>query len=276
MEMRYTADSVRFERMNSQELRESFLLDKLFSHDKIDLVYSFDDRAIIGTAVPVKNVLALEAGQELASEYFAERREIGVINIGESGNVTVDGKKFQLDNKDMLYIGKGSKEIKFESGDSKKTSKFYFVSYPAHASYPTVLVKKSEAEKVELGSNQNCNKRTIYKCIRPDAVKSCQLVMGFTELAECNVWNTMPGHTHARRTEVYMYFNVGDDSVVSHFIGKPDQTRHIIIRNEQAVLSPSWSIHGGAGLRNYSFVWAMGGENQAFTDMQGFSLDQLR
>lgn len=276
MEMRYTADSVRFERMNTQELRDSFLLDKLFGQDKIDLVYSFDDRAIIGTAVPVKGSLSLEAGQEIASEYFSERREIGVINIGDSGVITVDSKKFTLDNKDMLYIGRGGKDIKFESVDNKKPAKYYFVSYPAHAAYPTTLVKKSEAEKVQLGSNQSCNKRTIYKYIRPDAVKSCQLVMGCTDLEECNVWNTMPGHTHARRTEVYMYFDVGDDSAVVHFIGKPDQTRHIIIRNQQAVLSPSWSMHGGAGLKNYSFVWAMGGENQAFTDMQGFSLDQLR
>ncbi len=276
MEMRYTADSVRFERMNTQELRDSFLIRDLFGSDKIDLTYSFDDRAIIGSAVPVKGSLSLEAGQEIASEYFAERREIGVVNIGGSGTITVDSKKFSLDFKDMLYIGRGSKDIKFESADNKKSAKYYFVSYPAHAAYPTTLVKKSESEKVQLGSSQSCNKRTIYKYIRPDAVKSCQLVMGYTELEECNVWNTMPGHTHARRTEVYMYFDVGDDSAVVHFIGKPDQTRHIIIRNQQAVLSPSWSMHGGAGLKNYSFVWAMGGENQAFTDMQGFSLDQLR
>jgi len=181
-----------------------------------------------------------------------------------------------MDTKDVLYIGRGSKDIKFESANSKEPAKFYIVSYPAHAEYPTKQAKQSEAEPLKLGSNESSNKRTIYKYIHPDGIKSCQLVMGCTDLAECNVWNTMPGHTHARRTEVYMYFNVGNDSAVVHFIGRPDQTRHIIVRDGQAVLSPSWSIHGGAGLKNYSFVWSMGGENQAFSDMQAFSLDELR
>jgi len=276
MEMRYVADPVRFERMNSQELRDSFLIDNLFSSGRIDLVYSFDDRAIIGSAVPSEGVLELEAGEELACDYFAERREIGVINVGSKGIITVDGRKFTMGTKDVLYIGKGSKDVKFESADGKKPAKFYLVSYPAHAEYPTMQAKQSEAEPLQLGSDECSNKRTIYKYIHPDGIKSCQLVMGCTDLASGNVWNTMPGHTHARRTEIYMYFGVDSDSVVAHFIGKPDQTRHIIVRNQQAVLSPSWSIHGGAGLKKYSFVWSMGGENQAFADMQAFSLEQLR
>lgn len=276
MEMRYVADPVRFERMNSQELRDSFLVDNLFGAGKIDLFYSFDDRAIIGSAVPTKGALALEAGKELACEYFAERREIGVINVGAAGIVTVDSKKFTMSTKDMLYIGKGSKGIQFESANTKEPAKFYLVSYPAHAEYPTTHAKQSDAEPLQLGTNEGASKRTIYKYIHPGGIKSCQLVMGCTDLAECNIWNTMPGHTHARRTEIYMYFAVDPDSVVVHFIGKPEETRHIIVRNQQAVLSPSWSIHGGAGLKNYSFVWSMGGENQAFSDMQAFSLEQLR
>jgi len=276
MEMRYVADPVRFERMNSRELRDSFLVDNLFTEGRIDLVYSFDDRAIIGSVVPSGKAITLEAGEELACEYFTDRREVGVINIGAEGIITVDGNKFAMGTKDVLYIGKGSKDIRFENTNSKEPAKFYLVSYPAHAEYPTAHAKQSEAEPLQLGSDENSNKRTIYKYIHPDGIKSCQLVMGCTDLADGNIWNTMPGHTHARRTEIYMYFAVDTDSVVVHFIGKPDQTRHIIVRNQQAVLSPSWSIHGGAGLKKYSFVWSMGGENQAFADMQAFSLEQLR
>jgi 4-deoxy-L-threo-5-hexosulose-uronate ketol-isomerase len=276
MEMRYVADSVRFERMNSEELRDSFLVDNLFKAGGIDLVYSFDDRAIVGSAVPTSGALVLKAGEELACEYFTARREVGIINIGAEGAITVDGRKFTMDTKDVLYIGKGSKDIQFESANGREPAKFYLVSYPAHVEYPTAHAEQSEAEPLQLGSDENSNKRTIYKYIHPDGIKSCQLVMGCTDLAPGNVWNTMPGHTHARRTEIYMYFGMGPDSVVAHFIGKPDQTRHIIVRNQQAVLSPSWSIHGGAGLKCYSFVWSMGGENQAFSDMQAFSLEQLR
>lgn len=276
MEMRYVADAVRFERMNSEEIRNSFLVGNLFGPNKIELVYSFDDRAIIGSAVPVAGPLKLEGGEQLACEYFAERREMGVINIGDSGIVRVDGKKFTLDTKDVLYIGKGSKEVQFESANSRKPAKFYLVSYPAHAAYPTTVAKRGDAQPVKLGSDEEANKRTIYKYIHLEGIKSCQLVMGYTELAPNSVWNTMPGHTHTRRTEIYMYFEVKPNSVVFHFIGKPEETRHIVVRNQQVVLSPSWSIHSGAGLQNYSFVWAMGGENQAFSDMQGFSLEQIR
>jgi 4-deoxy-L-threo-5-hexosulose-uronate ketol-isomerase len=276
METRYPADAIRFERMNTEEIRNTFLVRTLFAPDKIELVYSFDDRAIVGSAVPTKTPLKLEAGEQLACQYFAERREIGVINIGDGGTITVDGKKFALANKDLLYIPRGSKDIQFESAKAQKPAKFYIVSYPAHAAYPIATAKQADAQTVKLGSDEEANKRTIYKYIHPDGIKSCQLVMGCTELAPNSVWNTMPGHTHTRRTEVYMYFGVGPDSVVFHFMGKPEQTHHIVVRNEQAVLSPSWSIHSGVGLKNYSFVWAMGGENQDFADMQGFSLEQIK
>ncbi|MFA5293593.1 MAG: 5-dehydro-4-deoxy-D-glucuronate isomerase [Phycisphaerae bacterium] len=276
METRYSADAVRFERMNTEEIRSTFLVRTLFAGDKIELIYWFDDRAIIGSAVPVKAPLKLEAGDHLASEYFAMRREIGVINIGGAGVITVDGEKFTLNHKDLLYIGKGSKDIQFESANAQKPAKFYIVSYPAHKEYPIALAKQADAQAVELGSDEESNKRTIRKYIHPDGIKSCQLVMGFTDLAANSVWNTMPGHTHTRRTEVYMYFGIDSGGVVFHLMGKPEQTRHIVIRNEQVALSPSWSIHSGVGLKNYSFVWAMGGENQAFGDMQGFSLDNLK
>ncbi|OHB48963.1 MAG: 5-dehydro-4-deoxy-D-glucuronate isomerase [Planctomycetes bacterium GWF2_41_51] len=276
METRYSADAIRFERMNTEEIRGAFLVRTLFTPDKIEMIYWFDDRAIIGSAVPVKAPLKLTAGEQIASGYFCERREIGVINIGGAGEIVVDGQRFTLGFKDLLYIPRGSKDIQFESASSEKFAKFYFVSYPAHKEYPIAMAEKKDAVTANLGSDAECNKRTIHKYIHPDGIKSCQLVMGFTDLAANSIWNTMPGHTHNRRTEVYMYFGIDSDSVVFHFMGKPDQTRHIVVRNEQVALSPSWSIHSGVGLKNYSFVWAMGGENQAFGDMQGFSLENLK
>ena len=276
METRYSADAIRFERMTTEEIRSTFLVENLFGAGKIELVYSFDDRAIIGSAVPTKGPLKLDAGEQLACQYFAERREIGVINIGDAGTITVDGKKFTLTCKDLLYIGRGSRDIQFESANAQKPAKFYIVSYPAHAAYPVAMARQADAQPVKLGSDEESNKRTIYKYVHPEGIKSCQLVMGCTDLAPNSVWNTMPGHTHTRRTEVYMYFAIETNSVVFHFMGKPEQTRHIVVRNQQVVLSPSWSIHSGAGLKNYSFIWAMGGEKQTFADMQGFSLDNIK
>lgn len=276
METRYSADMVRFERMNTEEIRGSFLIRTLFAPNKIEMVYWFDDRAIIGSAVPSGGALKLQAGEQIASEYFCQRREIGVVNIGGQGSVTVDGQMFTLGFKDCLYIPRGSKDIQFDSTSSQKDAKFYFVSYPAHKEYPIAMAEKKDAMIAKLGSDAECNKRTIHKYIHPDGIKSCQLVMGFTDLEPNSIWNTMPGHTHNRRTEVYMYFGIDDNAVVFHFMGKPDQTRHIVVRNQQVVLSPSWSIHSGAGMKNYSFVWAMGGENQAFGDMQGFTLENLK
>lgn len=276
MENRFSADVVRFERMNTEEIRDTFLIRTLFSPGKIELIYLFDDRAVVGSAVPEKTALKLEAGEQLAANFFAERRELGIFNIGDAGIITVDGRKFEPGFKDLIYIGRGSKGIQFESVNPSKPAKFYIISYPAHASYPLVLAKQSDAQVVKLGSDAEANKRTIYKYVHPEGIKSCQLVMGCTDLAPNSVWNTMPAHTHLRRTEIYLYFNMEQDSAVFHFMGKPNQTRHIVVRNQQAVFSPSWSIHSGVGLKNYSFVWAMGGENQDFSDMQGFSPDVLK
>ena len=275
MEMRYAADPVRFKRMDSTELRENFLVEGLFEQGKVVMMYSFVDRVMVGSAVPEKKALKLEAGAEMACDYFAQRREVGIINIGGAGTITVDGTEYALDKKDSLYIGMGSKDVSFASSEAKSPAKFYIGSYPAHKEYPTKLSKVADAAQVHLGSNETANDRTIFKHIHPDGIKSCQLVMGYTDLVVGNVWNTMPGHTHFRRMEVYMYFDVGD-SLVFHYMGPPNETRHIAVRDGQAVISPSWSIHAGVGLENYSFVWLMGGENQVFDDMQGYTLDEVR
>jgi len=276
MEIRYHADEIRYQTMNTNELRQSFLLENLFEKGKIILVYSNLDRAIIGSAVPIEQSLQLEASKkEMAAEYFAERREIGVINIGQPGKITVDNIDYKIKNREALYIGRGSKDISFMSDEAKNPAQYYILSYPAHAKYPTKAVGISEANRIPLGSQQEANKRTIYQYIHANGVKSCQLVMGFTQLEVGSIWNTMAAHTHQRRTEIYMYFDMNPDDLVFHFMGKPDQTRHLVIRNGQAVLSPSWSIHAGAGIRNYAFIWGMGGENQEFTDMDGVSMDQI-
>ncbi len=275
MELRYAADQVRFQRMTTDEIRENFMVD-LFTPDEIAMVYSNVDRAIVGSAVPVSKKLILASAKELASDFFCERREMGVLNTGAKGFITVDGKKYDMENRDGLYIGLGSKTIEFESKDSENPAYFYLLSYPAHKKYPTAHAKKVDAEVTELGTQAQCNKRNIYKYIHPEGIKSCQLVMGFTELAEGNVWNTMPAHTHERRMEVYMYFDIPQDSVVFHFMGKPEETRHIVLKNRQAVISPSWSIHSGAGTSNYTFIWGMGGENQAFDDMDHIDINDLK
>jgi len=276
MEIRYTADNVRYRQMDAQQLRQSFLVESLFRRDQITLVYTDLDRGIVGSAMPVKEVLTLSSARELAADYFAQRREIGVINVGGKGKITVDGKTFDMENRDGLYIGRGSRKITFGSENPADPAAFYLLSYPAHTEYPTTHAKKADAAAVHLGSDEEANKRTIYKYIHPDGIKSCQLVMGFTELAEGNVWNTMASHTHERRTEIYLYFDIAENDVVFHFMGIPEETRHLVIRNRQAAISPSWSIHAGVGTRNYSFIWGMGGENQAFDDMDWVEMDRLR
>jgi 4-deoxy-L-threo-5-hexosulose-uronate ketol-isomerase len=262
--------------MTTDELRKTFLIDSLFHADQIDLVYSDIDRAVVGSAVPVKKALRLVPPDEMRAAFFAERREIGVINTGGSGRITVDGTAFDTANRDVLYIGRGSKEVVFASDRADDPAYFYLLSYPAHKEYPTALARMAEAESVQLGSDGECNKRTIRKYIHPAGIKSCQLVMGFTDLAEGSVWNTMPPHTHARRMEAYLYFDVQKDNVIFHLMGPPEETRHLVIRNRQAVLSPSWSLHSGVGTKRYSFVWGMGGENQAFDDMDSIGMNQIR
>ena len=277
MDVRYTGDETRYETMTTTELRESFLLDNLFRQETIQLVYTDADRAIIGAAVPVKKTLKLEATKkEMAADYFAERREIGIINIGQGGVVEVDGTPFVLNNRDGLYIGRGCKDVSFKSSDPSRPAKFYIQSYPAHSSYPTVLIRMDDANQVHLGSEEEANKRVIYQYIHENGAKSCQLVLGFTQLESGCVWNTMPPHTHQRRTEVYLYFDLPENDIVMHFMGKPQNTRHLVMRNEQAVISPSWSLHSGSGTRRYAFIWGMGGENQAFTDMDGIAMKDLK
>lgn len=276
MEVRYALDPERTKTLATAELRKNFLIENLFEAGKVVLVYSHVDRAIVGSAVPAGGALKLEAGKELAAEYFAQRREIGVINIGKAGKVIVDGETFALATCDFLYIGRGSREIAFKSDKASAPAKFYFVSYPAHAAYPTRKMTLDDAVVAHLGSDAESNKRSIYKVIRPGGIETCQLVMGMTTLAEGSIWNTMAAHTHERRSEVYLYFNLPKDAVVFHFMGEPTETRHIVIREGQAVLSPSWSIHAGAGTRNYSFVWSMGGENQEFSDMDGVGMDRIQ
>ncbi|MBN2011189.1 5-dehydro-4-deoxy-D-glucuronate isomerase [candidate division KSB1 bacterium] len=276
MEIRYVADAVRYQRMDADELRASYLVDSIFKPGVIELVYTDVDRGIVGSAVPTNQSLKLIGAKALASDYFAQRREIGVINIGAPGSVMVDGTTYEMEKLDGLYIGRGSQHIEFTSANANDPAYFYILSYPAHTNYPTTQAKIKDAEAVKLGTLAESNQRTIYKYIHPDGIKSCQLVMGFTMLEEGSVWNTMSAHTHERRTEIYMYFDLAENDILFHLMGKPEQTRHIVIRNRQAVLSPSWSIHSGVGTRNYSFIWGMGGENQQFTDMDGVEMDRLK
>jgi 4-deoxy-L-threo-5-hexosulose-uronate ketol-isomerase len=276
MEVRYCAYQVRTTRMNTEELRGSFLVEDYFTPGKLQLLYSNVDRAIIGSAVPTSGPLKLEGGKELASDYFTERREVGVINVGGAGSVRVEGEDYPLENRDALYIGKSNREVVFSSGDAANPAAFYILSYPAHASHPTQVARQADAVAVHMGSDEEANKRTIYKYIHLNGIQSCQLIMGFTELAAGSVWNTMPAHTHERRSEVYLYFDVPDDAVVFHFMGTPQETRHLVVRKRQAIISPSWSLHAGSGTRNYCFIWGMGGENQDFTNMDGIGMDCIR
>jgi 4-deoxy-L-threo-5-hexosulose-uronate ketol-isomerase len=263
-------------RMTTAELRASYLVENLFQPGTVQLVYTDVDRAIVGGVVPTAQKLALEASKELAATYFAERREIGVLNLGGKGTITVDSKEFVLARRTCLYIGRGSQKIDFSSADPKEPAWFYLISYPAHTPHPTRLATEADAEPVELGSQRDANQRTILKYIHTKGIPSCQLVMGFTVLKEGSIWNTMPPHTHARRSEVYLYIDIAPDAAVFHCMGTAQETRHLVVHNGEAVLSPPWSIHCGAGTRNYGFVWAMGGENQEFTDMDQIAVKDLR
>jgi 4-deoxy-L-threo-5-hexosulose-uronate ketol-isomerase len=276
METRYLADGVRYSRMNSAELRESFLITSLFEAGALRLVYCETDRAVVGSVVPLAAPLSLSAAGELRADYFCQRRELGVLNIGGTGSVRVDGATFTLETHDCLYIGRGSREVQFSSSDPGRPAQFYLASYPAHAVFPSTQARKAEAAAVELGSLAECNRRTIRKYIHPDGIKSCQLVMGFTVLEEGSVWNTMPPHTHTRRSEIYLYFDVAPEARVFHIMGRPDETRHLVLADRQAVISPAWSIHCATATRRYSFCWAMGGENQTFDDMDGVKVGELR
>jgi len=275
MDVRYLPTPEHFKRMNTQEVRQRFLIEQAFRSGEINLTYSHVDRMVIGSIVPANSAIALEAGKELAADYFHERRETGVFNIGNTGSVTVDGTGYTVANKEMLYIGRGSKAVSFSSAEASDPAKFFLISLPAHTDCPTAHIALNDANRVDLGDQDHANKRTIYQYIHEGGVQSCQLVMGFTALETGSVWNTMPAHTHERRSEVYMYFELEGEEIVFHMMGQAEETRHIIMRQGDAVISPSWSIHAGAGTSNYCFIWAMGGENQAFNDMDGIPLSEM-
>ena len=276
LDVRYANHPEDSKHYTTEELRKHYLIEKVFIEDEVNLVYSHVDRVIAGGITPVKKALKLEGCKELGSEYFLERRELGVINIGGDGKVVIDGVEYEVKSREGLYVGMGSKELVFTSADEKNPAKFYINSSPAHKTYPTVMINLEKANKVHLGDLANSNKRTIYQYVHPAVCQSCQLVMGMTMLEPNNMWNTMPCHTHERRIEVYLYFDMTDDNKVFHLMGEPNETRHIVMGNEQAVISPSWSIHSGVGTKNYTFIWGMAGENQTFTDMDHVAMDDLR
>ena len=276
LDVRYANHPEDSKHYTTEELRKHYLIEKVFIEDEVNLVYSHVDRVIAGGITPVKKALKLEGCKELGSEYFLERRELGVINIGGDGKVVIDEVEYEVKSREGLYVGMGSKELVFTSADEKNPAKFYINSSPAHKTYPTVMINLEKANKVHLGDLANSNKRTIYQYVHPAVCQSCQLVMGMTMLEPNNMWNTMPCHTHERRIEVYLYFDMTDDNKVFHLMGEPNETRHIVMGNEQAVISPSWSIHSGVGTKNYTFIWGMAGENQTFTDMDHVAMDDLR
>lgn len=261
---------------DTQQLRDNYLVEEVFKADDILLVYSHQDRIIAGGVMPVNKTLKLETSDELRAAYFLERRELGIINIGGAGKVILDGKEYAVKPKDGLYVGMGTKEVLFSSMDSKNPAKFYIASSPAHKTYPTYYIDFEKANHRPCGEEATLNKRVINQYIHPDVCESCQLAMGMTDLAVGSGWNTMPSHTHERRMEVYFYFNIKPGQVVFHMMGEPQETRHIVMHNEQLVISPSWSIHSGIGTSNYSFIWAMCGENQDFDDMDNIDNIDLR
>ncbi len=280
MEIRYALHPEHAAILDTAELRDHFLMENLFVEGGLNLIYSSLDRLIVGGVWPAAGEsVALEAdSRSIGADFFLERRELGVINIGGRGEVLVDGVAHAMEPRDGLYVGKGAREVLFKSADAADATgpaRFYLNSAPAHRVYPTAHVSFATADPIHLGDLENSNKRTIRKYIHPDGIKSCQLVMGMTSLETGCVWNTMPTHTHERRMEAYLYFDLEPDQLVFHFMGQPKETRHLVVRNEQAVLSPSWSIHAGAGTSNYTFIWGMAGENQTFTDMDAVPMSEL-
>ena len=280
MDIRYSANQRDFKRYTTEEIRGEFLIEDLYKKDEVVAVYSHVDRMVTLGCMPVNETVSISKGIDVwanfGTDYFLERREIGIFNIGGAGKIKADGEVFEMGYKDCLYITKGTKEVTFESNSPDAPAKFYMVSAPAHTSYKTTFISIEKAAKKPLGSMETSNKRVINQFIHPDVLKTCQLSMGMTVLEPGSVWNTMPAHTHERRMEVYMYFEVPENQVVFHMMGEGTETRHIVMQNEQAVISPSWSIHSGAGTSNYTFIWAMGGENQAFDDMDNIATTDLR
>ncbi|WP_156286610.1 5-dehydro-4-deoxy-D-glucuronate isomerase [Oceanivirga salmonicida] len=276
LDMRYSTHPQDVKKYDTEKLRENFLIEEIFKDDEIKFTYSFNDRMIIGGIKPVNKEIILQESKELGTEYFLERREMGVINVGGTGKIVIDGTEYELKNRDGLYIGMGNKELKFSSLNKENVAKFYIVSATAHTSYPIVKVDIEKANPLKMGELTSSNKRTIYKYIDPSVCKSCQLLMGMTILEEGSIWNTMPAHIHKRRMETYFYFDMEDSTRLFHFMGEPTETRHLLVKNEQGVISPSWSIHAGAGTGKYTFIWTMGGENQNYSDLNVIPMEDLK
>lgn len=278
MDIRQSIHSDHAKQLDTEGLRKEFLAENIFTADKIEMTYSHIDRIVFGGIMPIEQSLSFgsDLGKQFGVQYFLERRELGLINVGGDGIIIVDGTKYEVNTEEALYVGKGAKDIEFRSVDKTKPAKFYYNSAPAHTHYPTKKITLSEASPATLGDPKTSNRRTIYKYIVPDVLPTCQLLMGMTKLEEGSLWNTMPCHTHERRMEVYFYFNMEEEAAVFHMMGQPQETRHIIVQNEQAVISPSWSIHSGVGTQAYTFIWGMVGENQEFGDMDHLKISQLR
>lgn len=280
MDIRYSANQKDFKRYTTEETRNEFLIENLYVANEVVAVYSHVDRMVTLGCMPTTETVSIDKGidvwKNFGTSFFLERREIGIFNIGGAGTIVADGEEFKMGYKDCLYITKGTKEVTFSSADASNPAKFYMVSAPAHKSCKTTFIPIEKAAKKSLGAMETANKRVINQFIHPDVLETCQLSMGMTILDSGSVWNTMPSHTHERRMEIYMYFEIPENNVVFHMMGEGNETRHIVMQNEQAVISPSWSIHSGAGTSNYTFVWAMGGENQAFDDMDNIPTTELR
>ncbi|WP_307471582.1 5-dehydro-4-deoxy-D-glucuronate isomerase [Cytobacillus purgationiresistens] len=276
MDKRYSVHPTQVKQFDTEELRQNFLLENLFIPDKVSLCYSLDDRIIIGGITPVETEVKLKGSDVIKADYFLERRELGVFNIGGPGKITVDGDEYEMDNRDCLYIGLGSKQISFASNSATEHAKYYLASAPAHRGYPIQHVAFKDVPGDEMGEQEKANKRKIRRMIHQNGIQSCQLCMGMTELESGSVWNSMPPHVHDRRVEVYLYFDLPKDEILFHMMGEPQETRHLIMQNEQAVLSPPWSIHCGAATSSYTFIWAMAGENYTYEDMDKFPIIEMK
>lgn len=275
MNFRFAVSQNEAKHFNTEQLREHFLIEQLMQDDLVQLTYTHYDRVIVGGAKPVNKTLILPNHPELRADFFLERREIGIINIGGSGKVLADGKEFSVNKLDCVYLGKGTREVKFKSVRKNDPAVFYLLSSPAHHTYPNKLMVKEKAAPVVLGSPETSNQRTVYKYIHLEGIKSCQLVMGLTVLEKGSVWNSVPPHTHTRRMEVYLYFDLAPEHRLFHFMGEPQQTRHIVMKNQEAVISPPWSTHFGCGTSNYGFIWGMAGENLVYSDMDPAPVNEL-
>ncbi|ENH96508.1 5-keto-4-deoxyuronate isomerase [Gracilibacillus halophilus YIM-C55.5] len=276
MEVRYANHPEEIKRYNTDELREKFLVEKLFEPGKVHLTYTHVERMIFGGVTPANEALTIKLDKQLGVSYFLERRELGIINIGNQGSVELDGKTYDMKRHDGLYVSRGTKEVWFHSNDPANPAKFYIIAAPAHHTYPTVKIDIKDIQPLELGESGTLNERKIHQYIHPNVCESCQLQMGLTMIMPGSVWNTMPAHTHDRRSEIYLYFDMEEDTRAFHFMGEPHETRHLVLKNEQAVISPSWSIHSGTATSDYTFIWGMCGENITYTDMDHIRMDQLR